>query len=237
MGCGTSKPSPTVLRDTSEEKAGPSTKPSEENFKQTPDQRSDGKETKSSKKCDSPSLQRKESPKSEESEDSESSSYEEVPLKDFRQRALKHHNKLRALHGCPPLKLSKDLNQYAQKWAENMAKKNKLYHSNATMDNGEKLGENVGMNYNSEGADFKGHEPVQMFYDEIKLYNFKKGSGQPGTGHFTQVVWRETTELGMGKARSADGKSVYACGSYRDPGNVDFIGQPQYWRKNVPPPL
>ena len=50
-----------------------------------------------------------------------------------------------------------------------MAKKNKLYHSNATMDNGEKLGENVGMNYNSEGADFKGNIISNRNFSNIEL--------------------------------------------------------------------
>ncbi|KAI8771250.1 Golgi-associated plant pathogenesis-related protein 1, partial [Biomphalaria glabrata] len=37
--------------------------------------------------------------------------------------------------------------------------------------------------------------------------------------HFTQVVWKGTTELGMGKAKSTEG-NVIVVGSYRPPGNM-----------------
>ena len=49
-----------------------------------------------------------------------------------------------------------------------------------------------------------------------------------GTGHFTQVVWVNSTELGMGHAKSQSG-SVYTVARYAPAGN--FMGQ---FADNVP---
>ena len=46
-------------------------------------------------------------------------------------------------------------------------------------------------------------EVVQSWYDEGGKYSFSRHSGA-GTGHFTQVVWADSTHVGA--ARSADGE-------------------------------
>lgn len=38
-------------------------------------------------------------------------------------------------------------------------------------------------------------------------------------GHFTQVVWKGSREIGVGKARSKDGK-ILVVANYRPAGNV-----------------
>lgn len=49
-------------------------------------------------------------------------------------------------------------------------------------------------------------------------------------GHFTQVVWAESTELGVGLA--TDGNKVFVVGQYRPAGNMNMPG---YFEKNVHP--
>jgi len=48
-------------------------------------------------------------------------------------------------------------------------------------------------------------------YEEIcnPGYNFDKRTKQPGTGHFSQLVWKNTNRLGIGLAVSnhAEGES------------------------------
>ena len=53
-------------------------------------------------------------------------------------------------------------------------------------------------------------------------YTFGQGSGGGGTGHFTQVVWKESVELGIGKADiDKNGmKCTYVVGRYRPAGNM-----------------
>lgn len=47
-------------------------------------------------------------------------------------------------------------------------------------------------------------------------------------GHFTQVVWKGSTELGVGMA--TNGNKVYVVGQYRPPGNINTK---EYFEKNV----
>ena len=69
-----------------------------------------------------------------------------------------------------------------------------------------------------------GQEATQGWYDEIKDYNFTRPSG-PHTGvigHFTQVVWKSSRQLGVGKALSQDGKTCVIVANYLPAGN--FVG-------------
>ena len=69
---------------------------------------------------------------------------------------------------------------------------------------------------------------IAMWYDEVKRYSFASGGFSMKTGHFTQLVWRGTREVGCGVAHCKD-LDVWVC-QYAPPGNV----QGQY-RENVRP--
>ena len=53
-------------------------------------------------------------------------------------------------------------------------------------------------------------------------YNFASGGFSGGTGHFTQVVWKESTELGIGRAQSQQNgmECAYIVGRYKPAGNM-----------------
>lgn len=68
--------------------------------------------------------------------------------------------------------------------------------------------------------DSAGEEATTMWYDEYKNYNFRRGGWQGGTGHFTQIVWKDSKELGMGRAKTGDGSLTFVVGRYRPAGNV-----------------
>lgn len=135
---------------------------------------------------------------------------------DLAQIALDTHNRLRAKHCVPPLAWSARLAATAQQWANGC----EFSHSN----NG--LGENLAMG--TSGA-FPPDAQIQSWYDEIARYNFAAGRFTSGTGHFTQVVWRATTELGCGVA-TCGGEDLLVC-NYSPPGN--FQGE---FLENVPAP-
>lgn len=49
-------------------------------------------------------------------------------------------------------------------------------------------------------------------------------------GHFTQVVWKGSTEVGVGLA--TDGHTVFVVGQYRPAGNINMN---EYFKENVLP--
>jgi uncharacterized protein YkwD len=145
-------------------------------------------------------------------------------LQTFRQQALSTHNSLRQKHGSPPLVLDNSLNSVAQNWANQLATTGKFQHSNS------KYGENLYYAWSSQsGFDVNGVTPVQSWYNEVKSYNYSKPGFSMQTGHFTQVVWKNSKKLGCGKAKSKDGKVFVVC-NYDPPGN--YQGQ---FPKNVLP--
>lgn len=75
---------------------------------------------------------------------------------------------------------------------------------------------------------------IRLFYDEIEFYDWNNPGFSPETGHFTQVVWRASTEIGVGISIHPDpsfGHRAVVSINYRPPGN--FLGQ---FPQNVPPP-
>ena len=85
-------------------------------------------------------------------------------------------------------------------------------------------------------------------YEEYKNYNYKThkqiDSKGVAVGHFTQVVWKASTELGMGIAVREEGgfTKYFIVGRYRPGGNFNMMkygetyeqGRLRNWRANVP---
>lgn len=74
-------------------------------------------------------------------------------------------------------------------------------------------------------------EMVKDWYDEITNYDFNTGKSTGGVIlHFTQVVWKESTELGMAVAMSE--KNFFTVARYKPRGN---FGYAKDFIRNVPP--
>ena len=58
-----------------------------------------------------------------------------------------------------------------------------------------------------------------MWYEEIKDYSFRNPGFSSGTGHFTQVIWIDSVEMGVAKATNAKG-TQFVVARYNPPGNV-----------------
>ncbi|XP_041098587.1 uncharacterized protein LOC121309627 [Polyodon spathula] len=140
----------------------------------------------------------------------------------FEKEFLAAHNDYRQQHGAPALKLSRDLSEAAQEWAEHLLKIRALKHGST--------GENLYFGSSSTPKEVSGKDAVGCWYSEIKDYDFSKPGFGFNTGHFTQVVWKSSTEVGVGKA--TDGKMTFVVGRYSPPGN---ISNPGYFQENVLP--
>ncbi len=60
---------------------------------------------------------------------------------------------------------------------------------------------------------------TDQWYSEVQKYNFSSPGFRSGTGHFSQVVWRDSTDMGIGKAESKDGK-IFVVANYKPAGNM-----------------
>lgn len=163
---------------------------------------------------------KKAKPKQEKYQDSspQHSKDSNLNLNSFRKEALAVHNDYRLNHNAPPLKINSKLNDIAQKYAEELAKRDTMVHSKNKME-GQDLGENLFM---CGGYLITGKDMTKSWYDEIYDYNFKKPEFKSGTGHFTQVVWVGSKEVGFGAAKSKSG-NYYGVANYFPPGN--FLGE------------
>lgn len=131
------------------------------------------------------------------------------------------HNYYRLNHNTTALKWNASIAEYAQAWADKIAAENRMYHRQPN-----RYGENI---FWMSGGEVNASTPVDRWYDEIKSYNYSKPGFSMATGHFTQVVWAGSTEVGCGKAKSKSGGTYIVC-NYNPPGN--YTGQ---FPKNVLP--
>jgi len=121
------------------------------------------------------------------------------------------HNARRGKHCAQPLTWSPQLAGVAQGWANTLVRKGcKFEHSGGQY--GENLAAGSSGSLDPEGV-------VAMWYDEIKSFDFAGGGFSMQTGHFTQVVWRGTSQVGCGVA-SCNGLDIYVC-NYDPAGNVE----------------
>ena len=58
-----------------------------------------------------------------------------------------------------------------------------------------------------------------MWYDEVNDFDFNNPKFNHGTGHFTQMVWKKSSQLGCGLV-IADSNRLYGVCNYYPPGNT-----------------
>ena len=56
------------------------------------------------------------------------------------------------------------------------------------------------------------------FYNEINNYNFNKAQCEINASRFTQLIWKNSKEVGFGIAKSKSGK-YYSVANYYPAGN------------------
>jgi hypothetical protein len=141
------------------------------------------------------------------------------PLFPAEQKWLSEHNKARAAVGLPPLRWNHDLRRDARDWAEDLAARRAFHHSPDLLQQGQ--GENLWMGTRERYA------PSQM----IDGFLAERTAFRPGTfpdvsktgrwsdvGHYTQIIWPESEEVGCATALNAK-HEVLVC-RYWPAGNV-----------------
>jgi hypothetical protein len=141
------------------------------------------------------------------------------------QAILKVHNRERAVVGTPPLQWDRKLADHAADWAEHLVRSGKLEHSANNARPGE--GENLLMG--TQGG-YTPTEMVENWAGEKRYFkygafpNITKSGNWQVVGHYSQMIWRNTTKIGCALAKT--GKwDILVC-RYSPAGN--FVGERPY---------
>lgn len=137
-------------------------------------------------------------------------------------------NQYRSYHCTQQVQWSNDVQNSAQKWSDTLAKQNAFYHSDSN------YGENLALIYDSQSLNndktFAVLLAMNEFYDEIKNYDYSHPGFSMITGHFTQLVWKNTIYIGVGIAKNYINNQLVITVQFNPPGN--YAGQ---YQQNVLP--
>lgn len=139
------------------------------------------------------------------------------------QEILVAHNRYRAEVNVPPLSWSNALASGAQQWADHLASLGgqTIFHSES--EQGENIWRGTAGAYSyTQMVDLWGSEQQYFVYGTFPQVSTT--GGWQDVGHYTQIIWRQTQQVGCGLQR-AGGFDIFVC-RYSPPGN--YHGQQVY---------
>ena len=125
-------------------------------------------------------------------------------------------NMYRRKHGAPPIKYDDNIATFSQSWASYLASNGLFEHS-------------TNREYVENLAYFKGYgnnvlelikKSIDLWYEEISLYDFKNPGFSSETGHFTCLIWKEQTSFGIGYAYNTEKDVVNVNQNVSPPCNI-----------------
>ena len=127
---------------------------------------------------------------------------------------LKMHNDLREKHNSPPLLNNEELNTIASEYAESLVNNNGKYIYSPKIYKGQLVGENIVIS--------ESKRPEEIFNSLIKgqkIYDYDENKFSKITGNFSQIIWKETTDIGIGFWHDKNNKKYYSVILYYPIGN------------------
>lgn len=139
-----------------------------------------------------------------------------LDLEAFAEKGLQAHNNYREEHHALRLRWSDKLATEAEKMAYDMAMKGTVERSEVAtaMGYGENVAKITGVPFNDAGS-----VATDVWYSESSNYSYSYPRVTPQTDAFTQLIWRETKEIGMGCAKDTATNDLYVVALYKPPGN------------------
>lgn len=145
--------------------------------------------------------------------------------KEDAQTAVDFHNKVRKDVGVLPLDWSPELAAYAQLWANKLASGGcKIEHRPGSGKWAQLYGENI---YFGTARGLTTLDASKAWYSEIKDFTNSKLNLEnwAKVAHYTQMVWRTTTKIGIAKATCPSGATIIVA-NYSPRGN--YMGEKPY---------
>ena len=133
-----------------------------------------------------------------------------------KQEIVDYVNSYRRKHSAPPMIWDDEISIFSKYWAHHLAKNSLFEHSDNKL-----YGENLSY--------FQGYEneviplikkSIDLWYEEIKDYDFNSPGFSAATGHFTALVWVNSDKFGMGYAYNPETKVVDVAMNIHPVGNV-----------------
>jgi len=134
---------------------------------------------------------------------------------DFALEMLNAHNDVRSKVELPPLQWSSELAAYSRKWANSLIANNRTAHNSESP-----FGENI----LATGLGSTPASVVTEWASESQNYTYITNTCKGDCGHYTQLVWRSTRNVGCAMAHNKQ-REVWVC-SYDPAGN--FRGEWPY---------
>ena len=131
-------------------------------------------------------------------------------LETARVQMLERHNYYRAQHQVGDLSRLSDIETIAQNYSEYLVSIGSLVHSSNKY-NDQSLGENL---YRGPLSSNIGTSAVDLWYDEIQYYDFDNPGWNSAAGHFTQVIWKNSQQLGCGVGCGTNNYCFVTCNYY-----------------------
>ena len=144
---------------------------------------------------------------------------------DLADQVLAVHNAERAEVGVAPLTWSDSLAQDAQAWANHLADIDQLVHAGSDTNANE--GENLAA---GSAGGYTDGQLAQLWADEKSYFvqgtfpDVSSDGNWASVGHYTQMIWANTTQVGCGHA-SSSGNDYLVC-RYSPAGN--YLGEKVY---------
>jgi uncharacterized protein YkwD len=137
-------------------------------------------------------------------------------------------NAYRTKNQAPPLQWDDTIYTFSESWAYYLDVSNVIQHSGNPL-----YGENIAF-LQGYGVNIINlmKKSIDLWYNEIALYNFNNPGFTENTGHFTCLVWKSSTHFAMGISINYSTDAVFITMNTSPPGN--YIGE---FEQNVLPTI